>query len=65
VGAVPDERMTGERIRGWAQAEQLKSLDLEARNAVKVSTLADDALTQIVETILGCLIQPEMTIVNY
>ncbi|MCH3975007.1 MAG: type II toxin-antitoxin system PemK/MazF family toxin [Bifidobacterium tibiigranuli] len=65
VGTVPDERMAGDRIRGWAQAEQLKSLDLEARNAIKVSTLADDALTQIVETVLGCLIQPEMTIVNY
>jgi mRNA interferase MazF len=64
VGRVPDGTATGGRRHGWAQVEQLKSLDLQARNAAKVSTLPEDALTQIIETVLGCLIQPEMTIIG-
>ena len=65
VGSVLGEDMDGRHIHGWAQVEQLKSLDLSARHAVKVATLSDDVLTRIIETVVGCLIQPDMSIVSY
>lgn len=61
VGTIPVED-GGSDIHGWAEVEQLKSLDLEARNAVKVGELEDDVLDHITELVLGCLMQPTMTI---
>ena len=64
IGIVPAEDERQQPIQGWAQVEQLKSLDLSARHATRVLSLTDDPLTRIVETVLGCLIQPDMTVVN-
>ena len=64
IGIVPAEDERQQSIQGWAQVEQLKSLDLSARHATRVSSLPDDPLTSIVETMLGCLIRPDMTVVN-
>ena len=64
IGLVSAEDARQRSIQGWAQVEQLKSLDLSARHATRVSSLPDDMLTRIVETVLGCLIQPDMTVVN-
>lgn len=61
VGAIPVED-GGADIHGWAEVEQLKSLDLEARNATKVGELEDDRLEEVTELVLGCLMQPTMVI---
>ena len=61
VGIVPGE--AGQPpIRGFAEAEQLKSLDLEARGAVKVGTIGEEGMDKILGLVLGCLISPDMTI---
>lgn len=62
IGTVQDE--LGNPVRGFAEAEQLKSLDLESRNAVLVGRLADDKIELILEMVLGCLVSPDMTIIS-
>lgn len=64
VGSVPTEDRYQPSIQGWVQVEQLKSLDLSARHATRVSVLPDEVLTPILEIVFGCLIQPDMTIIN-
>lgn len=61
VGVVPTE---GEEkgVVGWAQAEQLKALDLESRNAVRVGSIDQSHMAPILSKVLGCLITPDMTI---
>lgn len=60
IGEVPTE--SGRTIEGWAEVEQLKSLDLEARHAVKTSELPDDRLDAVTDLVLGCLMKPTMKI---
>lgn len=61
VGEVPTES-GGPGIHGWAEVEQLKSLDLESRDAVRVTSLPGDVLDRVTELVLGCLMQPTMEI---
>lgn len=61
VGRIPVED-GGPDIHGWAEVEQLKSLDLESRNASKVGVAPDKVLDRITELVLGCLMQPTMSI---
>lgn len=63
VGLVPAEG--GERpVRGYAEAEQLKSLDLDARNAVKVGSIDAEGMDGILGVVLGCLISPDMSVIS-
>ena len=62
IGVVSDEE--GNSVRGFAEAEQLKSLDLESRNAVLVGRLPDDKFERILEMVLGCLVGPDMSIIS-
>lgn len=64
VGLVPSEGGASP-IRGYAEAEQLKSLDLEARNAVRVGRIGSEGMEKIISLVLGCLITPDMTIYSY
>ena len=63
VGAVPIEG-PGRPIVGFAEVEQLKSLDLGARNAVRVGTIGPEGMDEILSLVLGCLLTPEMSIVS-
>lgn len=58
VGSIQTE--DGGLIQGWAEVEQLKSLDLEYRRAAKVGQLDDDPLRRVTDLILGCLMEPTM-----
>ena len=62
VGMVPGEP-GGEPVRGFAEAEQLKSLDLDARGAVKVGAIDEAGMDKILGLVLGCLVTPDMMIV--
>ncbi len=63
VGLVPAED-GGTPLHGFAEVEQLKSLDLEARNAVKVGTIDESGMDKILSLVLGCLISPDMSILS-
>ena len=63
VGTVPGERGAAS-ITGFAEAEQLKSLDLAARGAVKVGTIDEAGMDKILGLVLGCLVTPDMTILS-
>lgn len=53
-------------IDGYAQVEQIRALDLEERNPVKIGRLKDDDMDQITGTLISCYIQPEMMVIpNY
>ncbi|KFI52360.1 type II toxin-antitoxin system PemK/MazF family toxin [Bifidobacterium callitrichos] len=53
-------------IDGYAQVEQIRALDLEERNPVKIGHLKEDDMDQITGTLISCYIQPEMMIIpNY
>ncbi|MCU9972193.1 type II toxin-antitoxin system PemK/MazF family toxin [Mobiluncus mulieris] len=60
VGRIETE--DGNLIQGWAEIEQLKSLDLEYRHATKAGQLGDEALERITNLVLGCLMEPTMRI---
>lgn len=62
VGLVPSES-DEPPIRGYAEAEQLKSLDLTARRAVKVGTINEEGMDKLLSLVLGCLVTPDMMIV--
>ena len=63
VGAVPSEG-NEPSVEGFAEIEQLKSLDLDARNAVRVGTIDEAGMDRILSLVLGCLITPDMTIIS-
>ncbi len=63
IGDIPTEDGKGS-ISGFAEAEQLKSLDLSARNAIKVGRLNETGSEQLLSLVLGCLISPEMSIIT-
>lgn len=62
VGVIPTE--DGSEIYGWAEIEQLKSLDLEARYGSVVGELDGETLDKITDLVLVCLMQPTMRIEN-
>ena len=62
VGRVPGEH--GDDIRGYAEAEQLKSLDLNARHAVKAGSIDAAGMDKILGLVLGCLISPDMSVIS-
>lgn len=61
VGEIPAED-GGRPIHGFAEIEQLKSLDLDARNAVRVGHVETRGMDKIVEMLIGCIITDEMII---
>lgn len=63
VGAVPVVG-GGTPIKGFAEAEQLKALDLTARDAVVVGHIDETGMAKILGPVLGCLVTPTMTIVD-
>lgn len=63
VGNVPAEA-GGQAIQGYAEAEQLKSLDLEARCATKVGSIEPDDMDKLLGLVLGCLVSPDMTVIS-
>lgn len=63
VGRVPGEN--GEQpIQGFAEIEQLKSLDLDARRAILVGRIDEAGMDAILSLVMGCLITPDMTVVS-
>ena len=62
VDVIPTE--DGLAIHGWAEIEQLKSLDLEARYGSVVGELDEETLDKITDMVLVCLMQPTMRIEN-
>lgn len=63
VGVVPSEDGVPQ-IRGFAQIEQLKSLDLESRHAVKVGSIDAKGMDAILSMVMSCLIAPDMSIIS-
>ena len=63
VGSVPSENGAAP-VRGFAEAEQLKSLDLVARHATKVGHINETGMDKILGMVLSCLISPDMTIIT-
>lgn len=63
VGTVPTEG-TGTPLKGFAEIEQLKSLDLQARNAVLVGRIDEKGMDKILSMVMGCLITPDMTVIS-
>lgn len=63
VGAVPSD---GDHapLRGFAEIEQLKSLDLSARNAKLVGRIDERGMDKILSLLMGCLITPDMTVIS-
>lgn len=49
-------------VDGYVQVEQIRALDLTARNAVRVGCLRDADMDQITSLLLGCFIQPNMMV---
>lgn len=64
VGLVPSDD-GGMPMHGYAEVEQLKSLDLKAQNAVRVGRIGSEGMEKIINLVLGCLITPDMTIYSY
>lgn len=64
---TPVRREDGDgRIDGYAQVEQIRALNLEERNPVRIGRLTDDDMDQITGTLISCYIQPEMMVIpNY
>ena len=63
VGAVPSED-GGPQIHGYAEIEQLKSLDLESRHAVKVGSIDARGMDAILSMVMGCLIALDMIVIT-
>ncbi|MDF7663270.1 type II toxin-antitoxin system PemK/MazF family toxin [Bifidobacterium sp. ESL0763] len=57
IGTVPQED-SKKPIHGWAEVEQLKSLDVSIRNTVKVGSLDYRTLSVISARIFDCLRRP-------
>ena len=63
IGRVPSEDGSAP-IDGFAEIEQLKSLDLESRRAVRVGRIDAPGMDRILSLVLGCLITPDMTVLS-
>ena len=51
-------------MTGYAEVEQLKSLDLTARHATLVGSIDERGMDRILSMVMGCLITPEMTVIS-
>ncbi|WP_281775952.1 type II toxin-antitoxin system PemK/MazF family toxin [Bifidobacterium ruminantium] len=60
---VPSDRIEGGRVDGFVQIEQIRALDLSARNPEKIGRLADADLDKITGMIIACFIQPNMMVI--
>lgn len=60
VGLIPTE--DGGEVYGWAEIEQAKSLDLDARNASKIASLEEETMERITVMLLSGLMRPSMRI---
>lgn len=63
VGTVPSEDGDAP-VHGYAEVEQLKSLDLVSRRAVKVGSIEAKGMDKILSLVMGCLITPDMTVIS-
>ena len=63
VGTVPSED-DGPQIHGYAEIEQLKSLDLESRHAVRVGSIDARCMDAILSMVMSCLIAPDMSVIS-
>lgn len=63
VGSVPSDGKQPP-CKGFAEVEQLKSLDLEARNAVLVGNIGEQGMDKILSMVMGCLVTPDMTVIS-
>lgn len=63
IGSIPIEE--GGEIHGWAEIEQAKCLDLDARYAVRVGSVDDAVMDDITDTLLSGLLQPTMRIERF
>lgn len=63
IGSVPVE--DGGEIHGWAEIEQAKCLDLDARHAVRVGGVDEAIMDDITDTLLSGLLQPVMRIERF
>jgi mRNA interferase MazF len=64
VPVIGTGEMSAGKIEGFAQVEQMKSLDLTYRNAVKVGEADPRDLQRITELLVGCIIQPDLLVVS-
>ena len=60
IGVIPTD--DGGEIHGWAEIEQAKCLDLDARRGVKAGTVDGWVMDRVTEMLLGGLMQPTMRI---
>lgn len=60
VGEIATENNT--IFHGWAEIEQLKSIDVEARHAEIVGSAEGKVCRSITNMILGCLLTPLMSV---
>lgn len=63
VGPVPSEDGL-EPVQGFAEIEQLKSLDLQGRHAVRVGTIDAVGMDRVLSMVMGCLIAPDMSVIS-
>ena len=63
IGIIPTE--DGQAIHGWAEIEQAKCLDLDARNGVKTGDIDETTLDHITDLLIGGLLQPTMRIERF
>ncbi len=49
-------------VDGFVQLEQIRALDLSARNAVKIGSLRQKDMDTVTSMLLGCFIQPDMMV---
>lgn len=50
------------QVDGYVQVEQMRALDLTARDAVRIGRLMDADMDRITSLLLGCFIQPNMMV---
>lgn len=60
IGRIPTE--DGGEIHGWAEIEQAKCLDLDARNASVVGSLDEETMNAISSMLVPGLLTPTMTL---
>lgn len=63
IGIIPTE--DGGELHGWAEIEQAKCLDLDARHATKVGDMDEDVLGRITALLIGGLLQPTMRVQRF
>lgn len=63
IGTIPTE--DGGVVHGWAEVEQAKCLDLDARRAVRVGDMPMDVLDRVTGLLLGGLLQPTMRVERF